>query len=281
MLTLWIAAMMLSPSLSMGSTFVTVEKTCPVGGEKFKFSELASISVWGSMADGMPIGSGAFPIALPICPTNGLVMYRDFTRNEAKRLAPIVAGADYAAMRRVETPYYRAYRLADALGDAAGNTLGLLLAASWEAKNAGQIDLAARYTAEFVARVTALPDAVDPVEAVALNARAVNGLRELGRFDEAEAMRVSLYARVDALKDAEARDGWRSFLGTIKAPIARHDAARAPIDLMEEQGAAMRCLSPEFPAGDQPVAPLTDFEQAFCARPELKPIVEKMRERMS
>jgi hypothetical protein len=60
------------------STYAEETVKCPVGGEKFKYMVLMSITQWGALPDGMPIGSGYFPTQPPQCPKNGLVMYRDF-----------------------------------------------------------------------------------------------------------------------------------------------------------------------------------------------------------
>jgi hypothetical protein len=77
------------------STYVEEKVKCPVGGEKFKYMGLASISEWGALPDGMPLGSGRFPTLPPQCPSNGLVMYRDFTPQEVSKLAVFVAGPEF------------------------------------------------------------------------------------------------------------------------------------------------------------------------------------------
>lgn len=77
------------------STFFEVAKTCPVGGEHFSHSELGSISTFGAMPDGMPVGSGYFPVPMPECPGNGLVMYRDFDDSEIAALRAIVDSDEY------------------------------------------------------------------------------------------------------------------------------------------------------------------------------------------
>ncbi|HSX56090.1 MAG TPA: hypothetical protein VLG14_12380, partial [Sphingomonas sp.] len=64
----WVAAILALLAVpAAASTYFMVRKVCPVGGQKFKFAELGSISTWGSLPDGMPMGSGEFPIALPQC----------------------------------------------------------------------------------------------------------------------------------------------------------------------------------------------------------------------
>jgi hypothetical protein len=269
------AALLLASPLA-ASTYFEVEKTCPVGGEKFKFMELGSISTFGYMPDGMPIGSGLFPIEPPVCPGNGLVMYREFDAAQVKQLEGVVAAPAYQALRKSETPLYLAYKLADALGDR--ETLPwLLLQASWQAKNAGaQGPLARRYNEEFAAYVRA--QAADPasLESIALRARAANALRELGRFDEAEALRAAIVIGPEAGggKGAENRKGWRSYLDALAAPIARKDRGRTPIDLMNLREAAFRCMAKEL---NDAAPPLTPFEAEYCKRGEVAKQVAEVR----
>lgn len=87
------------------STYAEEKLKCPVGGEKFKYMGLASISTWGALPDGMPLGSGKFPTLPPQCPSNGLVMYRDFTPQEVSKLTVFVASPEFKALRSSgETP---------------------------------------------------------------------------------------------------------------------------------------------------------------------------------
>lgn len=278
-----LAAILLAAPLA-ASTFFEVEKTCPVGGEKFKYMEMGSSSSWGALPDGMPIGSGPFPYPPPQCPGNGLVMYEEFDAAQVAKLAPLVAGETYRRMRSSETVYYLAYWLANALGDRSEAT-DLLLAATWEAKNKDpQGALARRYNAEYVARIRSQPADAKSLLSIARRARAVNALRELGRFEEAEALRAGILIAPDAsgtgADDADNRKGWRAYLDALAAPIARRDPARAPIDLASERDAAFRCLSAEFhrKRGGTKPAPLSAFEQQYCARPELANELADMRE---
>ncbi|MEG3145396.1 hypothetical protein U1839_12110 [Sphingomonas sp. RT2P30] len=264
-----LALVALGAAPAAASTYFPAEKTCPVGGEKFKVMALASISTFGALPDGMPIGSGMFPIALFQCPGNGLVMYRDFDAATVRRLAPIVAGAEYQVLRRTETPYYLAYRLALALGDAEPEWL--LLSATWQAKNNNDLVMARRYGEEFVARVAAMPVLATSFTSIALRARAANALRELGRFKDAEILRASIVIAADAGgTDEDASDnrkGWGEYLASLAAPIARGDAARDPIDMAAPREAGFRCVAPLRKKNPGP--PLSAFEAAYCARPEM------------
>lgn len=261
------------------STFFEVTKKCPVGGEKVKFFDQGSSTSWDALPDGMPSGSGPYPYHLPQCPKNGLVIYRDFDGPTVARLTPIVLGREYQALRAIETPYYLACWIARKLGDS--DVAGLLIAAGWEAKNDDpESPRARRYADELIALVAAMPVDDSSFESIALRARAANALREKGDFAAAEALRSSIKIAQGAggTSDdaADNRMGWAAFLTALSAPIARGDRSRAPIDMIGEREAAFRCLMPAVNPGNVP--PLTEFETAYCARPELAEEVAALRE---
>lgn len=247
--------------------------TCPVGGERFDAPALMHYSTYGALPDGQPFGSIQFPILLPECPSNGLVIYKQFEPAEVARLEPLVAGDAYKALRTRETDWYRAWWLADALGDSA-EAPWLLLSATWEAKN--RPDDAARvqrYNTLFVERVQTLAPSDTELDSIALRARAANALRELGRFTEAETLRASIHIAPDAGGSDEqaprSREGWTAYLAGLAAPIARGDTARTPIDLLPLREQAFKCLGKELAAKWEREAPppLTAFEVQYCAAP--------------
>lgn len=269
------------------SSFVEEELKCPVGGEKFRYMALASISTFGAYPDGMPFGSGYFPIALPQCPKNGLVMYRDFKPDEIARISTYISGPEYLALRSAgETPYYLAYRIAKMLGDP--DTHWLLLSASWEAKNTEPAGpLAKRYNEEFIDAAQTISVDAKNFDSIAVRFRVANALRELGRFAEAETMRAAITISPDAgdsdTEAADNRDGWGKLIKSLEAPIQRGDTVRAPIDMSGEREAVSRCLSKElaekFQLPTQP--PLTNFEISFCAKPELEEGIAEMKNRLN
>jgi len=264
------------------STFASVTETCPVGGEKFTYSAQVSSSSWGQLPDGMRLGTGPNPYRFAQCPTNGLVMYRDFDQATIAKLTPLVMSAEYQSLRKTETPYYLAYWLARKLGDP--DPAWLLLAAGWEAKNIDAASARARrYAKEFVALVAGLPADDTSFTSIALRARAANALRELGDFAAAEAMRASIKVSPRAGgndPDAAAnRTGWTTFLASLAPPIARGDPSRDPIDLIGDREAAKRCVDADSgsDAGHAKVRALTAFEATYCTRPELAEMIAKMR----
>lgn len=267
------------------SSYTEEEVVCPVGGEKFTRMALMSISTWGALPDGMPLGSGRFPVELPQCPANGLVMYRDFTPQEVERLAPFVASEEYRSLRAAgETPRYLAYRTAQFLGDK--DLHWWLLEASWEAKNDDPDgDRARRYTEAFVASAGEVKADPESMGSIALHARRANGLRELGRFDEAEAVRVSIVIVIASKAggtDKQARENrkaWGEFIADLAGPIARREAGRTPVDMLGVREAAGLCLRKDVAAKFKEPAPppLTAFEQDYCAGPKLADAIRQQR----
>ena len=265
------------------STYAEEKVKCPVGGEKFKYMGLASISTWGALPDGMPLGSGRFPTLPPQCPSNGLVMYRDFTPQEVSKLAVFLAGPEFKALRSSgETLYYLAYKTAAFLGDA--KPYWLLLSASWEAKNLDPLGaLARRYNEEFVTATKTVPVDAAEFESIAVRFRAANALRELGRFDEAEANRSAIVIAPSAggadERASANRTGWSKLIADLAAPIARKDGSRGPIDMLGEREVIFRCLSKEAAEKFKQPAPqpLSAFEQAYCARPQFAEQIKEQR----
>ena len=269
------------PSETYATTFADEVKVCPVGGEKFTFMAMMSNTTWGTLPDGMPLGTGPYPVPLAQCPTNGLVLFRDFDAAEIQKLSSIVHGDRYQSNRKTQTPYYLAYELATALGDEDSRPW-LLLSATWEAKNANPIsDIAQRYMNQFAALVASLPLVATDLSSIALKARAANTLRELERFQEADTLRASIVIDPTAGgKDDDAkqnRAGWQQFIHELAQPIARNDSQRAPIDMIGDRMAAERCIEPEGNNLPTPSAPLSSFEREYCARPNLRAPIAQLR----
>src|SRR5687767_13322270 len=223
-------------------TPVTRDMTCPIGGASFQFTTTGSYTSFGTRPDGKPYGSWTFPLALPECPDNGLVLYKEYTPEEVAKLEPLVASEAYQALRRTDTQYYRAYWLMKQMGLAPEDYLWVLLQASWEAD--GRPELRARYLTELVEGSAEAPPRLDDLNWVGMEARAVNALRELGRFDDALARldMISL-APLDvtvppgaagdaAVQQAKQRRAWFTFLKDLRRVIERKDATAEPFDLI-------------------------------------------------
>ena len=239
---------------------VTETMTCPIGGASFSFTTTASYSTYGERPDGKPYGSWTFPLALPECPGNGLVLYKQYAPEEVAKLEPLVASEAYQALRKEDTPYYRAYWLMKAMGLGPERYLWALLQASWEAQD--KPDLRKRYLAELALASAAVPPRPADLNWIGMEGRAINALRELGRFDEASARLAKVplaeLAAVGESPEAKSRRGWHSFFTAIKPAIERKDSSIEPLDMLPRSVAFGRCLD----LADK----LGEADKAFCAK---------------
>lgn len=212
---------------------VTRSMTCPIGGERFDFTTTGSYSIFGTRADGKPYGSWTFPLALPECPGNGLLIYKEFEPNELERLRPIIESADYRALRaQDETPYYRLSWLLGRMEAPRERVLWALVNATWEPADDSPRRM--RYLGELAAAALAESGPPPDLAGYALRAYGINALRELGRFEEAGA----LLARTPLeplgpegnLTGSEPRNraGWLEHYGKLRTAVARRDRSVAP-----------------------------------------------------
>lgn len=266
------------------STFYEQPTVCPVGGGRFNYTAHASHSTWGGYPDGMPIGSTQFPILPPVCPDNGLVMFREFTPEEVTRLTAFVGSAEFQIMRRTETTMFIAAALARYL-DGRDNSW-ILLSATWEAKNAnGSPAQIERYQRAFVDSVSAAEGELPTLERAALLARRANALRELGRQSDAEQSRLAAMATLSAIDSssmtvddrrelAENIAGWRDYLTSLQPVIAAGDTRRAPLSLLPARMAAIECIDNGL---DGHAVALSDGDRQVCVSPAVAGEIEDIR----
>ena len=261
------AAFILAASFSGGAMAgmpVKQKMTCPIGGKGFEFTTTASYSIFGERPDGKPFGSWSFPLALPECPDNGLVMYKDYDAAEVAKLEPLIASDAYQALRKDDTQYYRAYWLMREMKLGSESYLWALLQASWEAD--GKPELKARYQSELVAESAKVAPNAKDLNWVGMEGRAINALRELGRFNDALARLDALPPEVltapagppakgEAGEAARARAGWASFFKKLRIAVERKDSASEPFDMLPEREWMNRCR-----AGED----LSEAQQAYC-----------------
>jgi hypothetical protein len=178
------------------------------------------------------------------------------------------------------------------LGEADEDRLWALLQASWEAD--GRPELKRRYQEEYAAGAAAMPAKPGELDWLALQGRAANALRELGRFDEAAALLARLpTASLDVpvpeqtygettpsglgrqvlnygeVEEAKKRRGWLSYFRDLQTLIARRDSSSEPIDMIPEREAIGRCAE----AG----ATLDDAAKAWCERDDVRGRVEQLK----
>jgi len=263
------AALLAAPLLPASAAApVARTMTCPIGGATFSYTAAVSSGSFGTRPDGKPYGGAPLPAALPQCPDNGLVLYKEYTPEEVAKLEPLVASEAYQALRQDDTQYYRAYWLMKAMGLGAEDYLWALLQASWEAE--GKPELRARYLTELAeasAKVT--PDPAD-LNWVGMEARAINALRELGRFDEAKArlanvplagIEIPIPAGASGdpkVQEARKRRAWLTFFMDLGPVIERRDASPEPFDLIPRGVALGRCIDDAAGLAEQP--------RAFCEK---------------
>lgn len=261
------------PVMPLGHHGSMVATTCPIGGETFEAWRSGTYSTYGARPDGKPYSYMPFPFPLPECPSNRLVMFDDFSPAEVAKLATLIATPGYRALIASDVPYYRASWLAKRLGRPETQSLWLLLRAIWtvtpDAMTPGDPALAERYQTEFAARVAALSTATAPAERRALSARGANALRQLGRFEEAEAMRRAAAAIPSAPgEDADEIRGWQNFLTGLAPVIAARDARIEPIALLGEMQQPLACLEAET---------LTSADREICDSADVAKAVAELR----
>lgn len=75
------------------------EFTCPLGGEKFSALRLGTHSRYGTSLDWESLSYMRFPVPLPICPSNGMPIYKkDFTEEELIKIKAIITSPEYQKM---------------------------------------------------------------------------------------------------------------------------------------------------------------------------------------
>ena len=244
--------------------------TCPIGGERFEALVTNHYSTFGARPDGKPLSYWFVPLPLPECPSNGFVVFDDFTPEQIAALTPLVGSAEYRTMVGRDSTYYRAQWLATRIGMPEREALWMLLVATWQVKPqtapTGQPmpspEKAEQYQQEFVARVRALPPQPEDEEYLLLYLRAANAERELGRFDSARAM----LGQLDEWTDDPDKEAFATGLAAV---IEREDRSEEPLDMLDHDHAASLCL--------EGLVPETEFNQAFCGRSDIRERMEEIR----
>lgn len=259
-------ALAMSADGALATTYSEETIRCPVGGESFEVTSVSSYTTLGQRPDGKPYGTLPLPEPLHECPGNKLVIYRVFTPDEVKQLEPLIASESYRDMVASETSYYRAAWLDRQLKPHDNSWAWILLRATWQADH--RPALKTRYQTEFVAAAAATPAKPDDIIWLVLQLRAVNALRELGRFDEAVALlrglpRDALQAKPgETERDARNRASWTDFMAKLERAAARRDASIEPLDLIDTSTATGKCV-------DMTPAERIASINGFCTQPEM------------
>lgn len=251
------------PPLHVGST----ELACPVGGERFTAVTTNMWSITGRRPDEKPYSEVAFPRPLPECPGNGLVVFANFTPAETAQLADWISTPVYQAMRKTESPFYRAYWLAMKIHRPEADAIEQLLPAIWEAKEEDGKDpkrpRTARYQRVLVNAVEHVSSAVSLDDKIWLRGQAANALREMGEFKAAERMRQEAASQLPN----STRPALADYLNKLQAVIARHDRSDEPLNMIPNVQAALKCKHEEKQS---------PFDQAYCQQPSIASIFKRV-----
>lgn len=252
------AAKAAAPRAAPAVPAAPVKIACPVGGKEFEFLPQGRSPAAGERPDGKPYSAAPAPAPLPECPDNGLVLFKEYTAQEAAKLEPLIASDAYKALVKADTTYYRAQWLMREMGLEPKDYLFVLLQAAWQADR--KPELRARYLAQFAEETAKLEAKPADLNWLGMEGRAVNALRELGRFDEALArldkLPLEALAAADPKKPDKARQGWRDYFAGLRTAIERKDASSEPADMIPARIAASRC-------GREG---LSEHHKAFCDR---------------
>jgi len=107
-LALLAAGALCIPFAATATTLYPLERTCPVGGEKYASVGIGSTTQLGMRLDLRPMGPAA-NLPTPVCP-NGFVVFKDetrFTEAEIAKLTPLVASDAFQRARQEHTEAYR------------------------------------------------------------------------------------------------------------------------------------------------------------------------------
>jgi hypothetical protein len=259
------------------------QMTCPIGGERFEAMVTGDYITLGSRPDGRAITFMFAPWPLPECPSNGLVVFREFTPEQIAALTPLIASPEYRRLVAEDSTQYRAQWLATRIGIPEQEALWMLLRATWQVKpGRGAIGQpmpspakAVQYQHEFVTRVRALPTNADDPSYIILFERAANAERELGHFENAATMlrrvRNWLEHSDPALWEEEESEpeDWLRDVAALQRVVARRDSSVEPLDMADEIDAAFICIEPTLPN--------TAFNRAYCARPGVREEIARLR----
>lgn len=192
---------------------------------------------------------------MAVCPDNGLVIYKDFSKDEIALLEPLIQNPAYLALRG-DTPRYRAAWLLHLLDkDKVFSYLWLLNQASWEAD--GDSVRKARYKREFAEAVAAIPPQPKNGTWLLMQIHAANAWRELGDLDRAQATLAALPlasletevpgagATPAELDAAQAKRSLVAFAKSISETIERSDTSSEPLPLIPLRVAAEKCRAME------------------------------------
>ncbi len=253
---------LLAFTVDASATTYSEEKfECPIGGEKFKSKVVVSNITFGQRPDGKPYSPlPVYPIVE--CPDNGFLLFdEEFTDEELARLAIAIASPEFLAMRRADTPYYRAAWLQRQIDRNPILQLNTLLRATWETDD--NWDRKVRYQVEFVN----MAQRVERTDENArnwfwLNLRAINAMRELGYY-EGGLKRLDFVTAPERMPEDPNDIEYANFYADrLRALMLDKNPTSEPANLVPPEIARFRCVIPRFE--------LTSAELVACNSTKVK-----------
>lgn len=252
--------------------------TCPLGGARFEQDVGYSTFPLVTFPDGSYPGDEGVDAEIPVCPDNGLLIlpdfeasgeaqrmvYSDYSAEDLARLPALIADPSYRAAAD-DGRHIQAWWLASKLGRGADLRFTLLQRSTWAAADpALRRKLVERLVEEGPALIEA-SGRPEPAKRMQLYL-IVNGLRELGRFDQALALIDRIEQGGPAVRapvDPENMYGPGEYAPQMRAVIAAKDMDRFPVALMPSKWANSICGEEE---PRPPYGPLSPTSKAACAR---------------
>ena len=249
------------------------EFTCPVGGAHFTHNVAYAAFPLITLPDGSWLGDIGIGVQIPVCPDNGLVLlpdlatsaaggsqriiYYSYTPQEIAALPALIADPGYRMFAELG-PYAQAAWIAGRIDRPAADRLFMLQRATWATADPA---LRKRLVELYVAEAPDLINRVDGGEPVRAYHRmfVINGLRELGRFEEAGAMLDALVAAgtlVPGLPDPDSMFAPESPIAAMARAIGQRDDGRFAAETLPDRIFVRYCqgeMAPMF----GPLAPAT------------------------
>lgn len=198
-----------------------------------------------------------------------------FSPAELQVLNSLVPSQEYQAMRKTETPHYRAWWLKAKIGRGPYEQAWQLLQATWETDENWERKV--RYQVAFVNLAKNLKRDEEPPGKsgqlwLTYNLRVANALRELGHYGKASELldRIDKPEYMPTAPD-ELR-AIRNFIDALRVLCREENPSPEPANLVPDWAAAMRCET----AGSN----LTAAELPACDDPKLAPLRKDVRKRL-
>ncbi|MBK6897076.1 MAG: hypothetical protein IPH06_10845 [Alphaproteobacteria bacterium] len=128
------------------------EYKCPVGGETFQALTLGVHSTYGMYLDLKPISYMDMSTPVPVCPSNGFVIFKEnFSKEELDKIKIIIKSETYKKIfKEKNASNYLYYNLAKEIKDPDIDLWWVLLKATWEADSCGNRELYKKYAQETI-----------------------------------------------------------------------------------------------------------------------------------